>query len=182
MSNFFFSHSVFKRLLQQTCKTKDLFGKGLSACKYHKYSNTNIFFTAHFNLSTLFPTCSFASWCSSAHNCLYTITCMYVCINTSVVLILQHKESTPIKLSYITHYLTMPYFHSLKINDRGKHCEKSRNCLLQAMSPFLTRFSTLYDTHVLFKMHFKMSSVMRFNLDQSKILSSGNGLINEMKH
>ena len=76
----------------------------------------------------------------------------------------------------------MPYFHSLKINDRGKHCEKSRNCLLQAMSPFLTRFSTLYDTHVLFKMHFKMSSVMRFNLDQSKILSSGNGLINEMKH
>ena len=24
----------------------------------------------------------------------------------------------------------------------GKHCEKSRNCLLQAISPFLTMFST----------------------------------------
>ena len=29
MSNFSFSHSVFKRHVWQTCKNKDLFGKGL---------------------------------------------------------------------------------------------------------------------------------------------------------
>ena len=37
-------------------------------------------------------------------------------------------------------------------------------------------FSTLYGTHFPFYMHFKMSSAIRFNLDQSKILLPGNGL------
>ena len=37
-------------------------------------------------------------------------------------------------------------------------------------------FSTLYDTYFSFSMHFKMSSAICFNLDQFKILSSGNGL------
>ena len=36
--------------------------------------------------------------------------------------------------------------------------------------------STLYGTYFSFEMHFKMSSAISFNLDQSKILSSGNGL------
>ena len=35
----------------------------------------------------------------------------------------------------------MPHFDTLNIR---KHCEKRRNCLLQAISPFLTKFSTLY--------------------------------------
>ena len=37
-------------------------------------------------------------------------------------------------------------------------------------------FSTLYGTYFLFLMHLKMSSANSFNLDQSKILLSGNGL------
>ena len=37
-------------------------------------------------------------------------------------------------------------------------------------------FSTLYGTYFSFKMHFKMSSAVSCNLDQFKILSSGNGL------
>ena len=37
-------------------------------------------------------------------------------------------------------------------------------------------FSTLYDTYFSFSMHFKMSSAISFNLDQSKIFLSGNGL------
>ena len=37
-------------------------------------------------------------------------------------------------------------------------------------------FSTLYDTYFSLSMHFKMSSAISFNLDQSKIFSSGNGL------
>ena len=38
-------------------------------------------------------------------------------------------------------------------------------------------FSTLYDAYFAFQMHFKMSSVIRSDLDQYKILSSGNELI-----
>ena len=38
-------------------------------------------------------------------------------------------------------------------------------------------FSILYDTYFSLSMHFKMSSAISFNLDQSKIFSSGNGLI-----
>ena len=37
-------------------------------------------------------------------------------------------------------------------------------------------FSSLYGTYHSFKMHFKMSSAICFNLDQSKIMSSGHGL------
>ena len=37
-------------------------------------------------------------------------------------------------------------------------------------------FSTLYGTYFPFQMHFKMLSAICFNLDQSKILTSGNGL------
>ena len=38
-------------------------------------------------------------------------------------------------------------------------------------------FSTLYDTYFSLSMLFKMSSAISFNLNQSKIFSSGNGLI-----
>ena len=37
-------------------------------------------------------------------------------------------------------------------------------------------FSTLYGTYFSFEMHHKMLSAICFNLDQSKILSSGNGV------
>ena len=44
------------------------------------------------------------------------------------------------------------------------------------ISSFLKMFSTLYGIPFSFFMHFKMLSAFFFNLDQSKILSSGNGL------
>ena len=37
-------------------------------------------------------------------------------------------------------------------------------------------FSSLYSSNFIFQIHFKMTSAISFNLDQSKILSSGNGL------
>ena len=40
-------------------------------------------------------------------------------------------------------------------------------------------FSTLCGNYFPFQMHFKMSSAICFNLDQSKILSSGNRLKHE---
>ena len=77
-----------------------------------------------------------------------------------------------------THYHSMPYFDALKIYMYScrKHCEKRRNCLQHAISPFLTMFSTLYGTYFSFQMYFNMSSEICFNLNQSKILSSGNVL------
>ena len=44
------------------------------------------------------------------------------------------------------------------------------------IAPFLTMFSILYGTYFPFQMYFKMSSAICFNLNQSKILSSGNRL------
>ena len=70
----------------------------------------------------------------------------------------------------------MPHFDALKIYSCGKHFEKRRNSLKQAIAHFLSMFSTLSDAYFKFQMRFKMSSAIRFYLDQSKILSSGNGL------
>ena len=70
----------------------------------------------------------------------------------------------------------MPHFDALKIYSCEKHCGKRGNYLSQAISPFLTMFPTLYDTHFSFQIHFKIASAICFNLDQSKILLSGNGL------
>ena len=75
----------------------------------------------------------------------------------------------------LTHYHTMPHFDALKIYSCGKHGEKRRNCLLQALSPFLTMFSTLYSTYF----HFKSTLKCRLQLVSiwtSINLSSGNGL------
>ena len=68
----------------------------------------------------------------------------------------------------------MAQFDARKLYSCRKHCEKRRNCLLQAISPFLTMFSTVCNTYFSFHMHFKMSSAICFNLDWSKFLSSGN--------
>ena len=76
----------------------------------------------------------------------------------------------------------MPHLDALKIYSCGKHCEKRRNCLEQAISPFLTMFSTLYGTYFSFGIHFKMLFAICFNLDQSKILPSGNGLTCHPQH
>ena len=70
----------------------------------------------------------------------------------------------------------MPQFDTLKIYNCGKHCEKRRNCLKQAISPFLTMFSTPYDTYFPFQMHSKMSSAVCFNLDQSEFLVMGEAI------
>ena len=51
----------------------------------------------------------------------------------------------------VNHYYTIPHFDPLKIYSCGKHFEKRRNCLKQAISPFLTMFSTFYDTIFHFK-------------------------------
>ena len=53
-------------------------------------------------------------------------------------------------LSLLIVYLTTnvhyeAHFDALQIYSCGKHCEKRRNCLQEAISPFLTMFSTLYD-------------------------------------
>ena len=61
--------------------------------------------------------------------------------NLDIILSLD-KELTP--------YHTIPHFDALKIYSCRKPCEKRRNCLEQAISPFLTIFSTMYGTYFLF--------------------------------
>ena len=76
----------------------------------------------------------------------------------------------------LTHYHTILHFDALKIYSFGKHCEKRRNCLQQAVLPFLSVFSTQCGTYFSFSIHFEMSPAICFNLDQSNILSFGDGL------
>ena len=65
----------------------------------------------------------------------------------------------------------MPHFVASKIYNCGKHREKRRNCLKQAISPFLTMFSALCGTYFSYS-----KCTTCFSSDQSKILSSGIGL------
>ena len=46
--------------------------------------------------------------------------------------------------------LTMPHFDALKIYSCGNHCEKRKNCLKQAIYPFITMFSSLNGTYFSF--------------------------------
>ena len=76
----------------------------------------------------------------------------------------------------LTHYHTMPHFNALKIYRCGKHCEKK----LLVTSNFSFSHNVFYPTEHLFSIlnALKMWSAICFNLDQSEILSSGNGLRN----
>ena len=69
----------------------------------------------------------------------------------------------------LTRYDIMMHFGALKICSCGKHCEKSRNYLLQAISPLLAMFFTLYGTHF-----FYFKCTLKFTL---KCPLCGNGLI-----
>ena len=51
---------------------------------------------------------------------------------------------------FLTHYHTIPQIDSLKIYSCGIHCEKRRFCLLQAISPFFTMFSSLDSSYFSF--------------------------------
>ena len=62
----------------------------------------------------------------------------------------QRRQKVSLCGNGLTHYHTVPHFNALKIYNCGKHCEKRRNCLLQAISPILTMFSTLYGTYFSF--------------------------------
>ena len=66
----------------------------------------------------------------------------------------------------------MQHFDALQMYSCGK----------QAIYLFLTMFSTPYGIYFSFWMHFKLSSAICFNLDQSKILSPGYGLLNSFLH
>ena len=69
----------------------------------------------------------------------------------------------------LTHSHTMMHFDTLKIYSYEKHREKRRKLLV-------IMFSTLYGSYFSFQMCLKVLSAICFNLDQSRILLSGNGL------
>ena len=56
-----------------------------------------------------------------------------------------------------------------------KHCGKRRNCLLQAISPFPTLFSTRLENFLPLSSNLKLLSANSFNLEESKIYRLGKG-------
>ena len=69
----------------------------------------------------------------------------------------------------------MPHFDALKIYSCGKHSEKRRNCCYKQFLHFSQCFLPYMALTFQFKMHFEMFAIC-FNLNQSTILLSGNGL------
>ena len=62
-----------------------------------------------------------------------------------------------------------------------KHCGKRRNCSLRAIFPFPTVFATCLGNFLPFSPNVKLSSANSFSLEESKILSSGNGLTSSQR-
>ena len=75
-------------------------------------------------------------------------------------LVSQKRQKVSLCGNGFTHYHTMPHSDALKIYSCGKHCEKRRNCLLQAISPFLTMLSThIFHSKCILKHHLQFVSI-----------------------
>ena len=77
----------------------------------------------------------------------------------------------------LTHYLTVPHFDALNIYIAVENIVKKGEiaCNKQFLL-FHNVFYPIYGTYFPCYTHFEMSSAICFSLDQSKKLSSGNGL------
>ena len=71
--------------------------------------------------------------------------------------------------NWLTHSHTMTPFDAPGKQAFRKHCGKRRNCLSEAISPFLTVFSTHLDNFLTFSSNVKLLSANSLSLDQSKI-------------
>ena len=134
-SIFSFSHNVFKRFLPWGCKKSGLCGKALILVgkKMHP-----IFF---------FLNTAFSPFPKMFSN-LFNKTFNYLnYLHFVICKCFQFGQVYSFVVCYRVNPLpTMLHFDALKIHSCGKHCEKRRNCLQQAIYPFLTMFSTLYGT------------------------------------
>ena len=68
-----------------------------------------------------------------------------------------------------------PSFYAFAVQVLWKHCGKRRNCLLRAISPFPTVFSTNLKNFLSFSSNLKLSSADSFSLEWSKICRLGKG-------
>ena len=84
-------------------------------------------------------------------NIVYII--FYFTIITSKVSSTKMNRSHEREIDYLTHYHTMPHFDTLKIYSCGKHFEKRRNCLQQAIFFFLAMFCTPYYSYSFFHLN-----------------------------
>ena len=116
---FLLSHSVVKRLVLQTRKNQGLFGKGLTK-----------------NISIQGPfTSGIHKYADKVHSFLASARFLYQPITRR-----QNFRLVQIKTNCRRH-LKVHLKWKISIMWVRKHCEKRRNCLLQAISPFLTMFS-----------------------------------------
>ena len=71
---------------------------------------------------------------------------------------------------------TSPGFYVSAVQVFWKHCEKTRNCSLWAISPFLTVFSNQLKNFIPFSSNLKLSSANSFNLEGVQNFLFGKGL------
>ena len=74
--------------------------------------------------------------------------------------------------SALTCSWTSPGFYLSAVQVFKKHCRKRRNCLLQAIFPFPTVFSTRLKNFLPFSSNLKLSSAISLNFEESKICST----------
>ena len=116
--------------------------------KHNNYSNVSTNRRIDNQLSSVYVTaftiskiwiCHVSCKVKSNTNCTYWLELHFLFTNSPS----STRSISPCLLHKNIDYRTMPHFDPPKIYSCGKHCEKRRNCLKQAISPFFSMFSTL---------------------------------------
>ena len=164
-------HSVFKRLVLQTVKTRGLFKKGFKIefvfdCVENIVGKRLIAGYQQFSLSlTMFSKAFYIRvlniWINSlvTHSVVFGINDQWFTTQSWLLILSQ----------------TSPGFYVSGVQVFRKHRGKRRNCLQWAISPFPTVFSTCLGNFVPFSLNLKLSSANSFSLEQSKICCLGKG-------
>ena len=151
MSNFSFSHSVFKRLVSQGCQKVSLCGNGLNP----NTTNNQLPSDPYKKLSTPKLTCS---WGRYHQSFLRTILTCYQTIPTF------NDLENDLLLTYLFPKQALVFYVSAA-QVFWKHCGKRRNCSELAISPFPTMFSIHLENFLPFSSISKLSSANSFNLE-----------------
>ena len=166
MSNFSFSHSVFKRLAQQTRKNQGLFGKGLTTLKKESFENI---------LGKVENAGNHAAFCPVPKS---FSTCLKINFKP-----LSHLFCCLQVLSFWTSLQfcrLVNLFPNKPVEFICKRCGRRRNCLLQKLLimsnfSFPTMFSIGLKTFLSFSSNLILSSANSFSVEESKICCLGKG-------
>ena len=162
MSNFSFSHSVFKRLVSHGRQKASLCGNGLTLYQTTtSYTGPN---RKYLQTTNDLEKEDIWKYCGKRR--------MLV---TSFLLFQRGFLSYHIQLPQFKPFLNKPWFYMSAVQLFWKHCGKRWNCLQRLISPFPTVFSILTENFPSFSSNLKLSSANSFSLEVSNS-SFGKGL------